>query len=101
MRQDEDAARRVSGAEKIGHDARQLAEAAGIAPTGVTWDHGLRLLPRQSHVLQIFRRTASATAKFSDDELKCYPHRILKRRTEVKLAAMVRDLVRQLSTPDT
>lgn len=74
-----------------------MASAAGVAPLGVTWDHGKQLVARQSHVLEIFRGTACATAMFSDAEVSYFPDRLTKARTETKLSAMVTDLVRRRS----
>lgn len=97
MNQDADTMTRARGAHNIAAEAKRLAAAAGVAPIGVTWDRGEQLLPRPSHVLELFRGTAYATATFSDAELTHYPDRLTKARTEVKLAAIVTDLVRRRS----
>jgi hypothetical protein len=95
MNPDSDAMKRARGADKIAQEARRLASAAGVAPIGITWDHGEQLLPRPSHILEIFRGSAYATAMFSDDELTYFPVRLTRARTEVKLCAMVSDLARR------
>ncbi len=95
MNPDSDAMKRAQGADKIADEARRMASIAGVAPIGVTWDHGEQLVPRPSHILEIFRGSAHATAMFSDDELTYFPDRLTKARTEVKLCAMVTDLARR------
>jgi hypothetical protein len=88
---------RARGADGIGHEARHRAAAAGVVPIGVTWNHGEQLVPRPSRVLELFRGNAHATATFSDAELTHFPDRLTKARTDVKLDAMVNDLVRRVS----
>ena len=95
MNRDSEAMDRAQGADQIAEEARQMASAAGLIPIGVTWDHGEQLGPKTSHVLEIFRGNAYATAMFSDVELTYFPDRVTKARTEVKLCAMVTDLVRR------
>jgi len=97
MNGDSEAMARARGADGIGHEARRRAAAAGVIPIGVTWNHGEQLLPRPSHVLEVFRGNAHATATFSDAELTYFPDRLTKARTDVKLGAMVNDLVRRVS----
>lgn len=97
MNADSEAMARARGADGIAHEARRRAAAAGVVPIGATWNHGEKLVPRPSHVLELFRGNAHATATFSDAELTHFPDRLTKARTEVKLGAMVNDLVRRLS----
>lgn len=95
MNPDSDAMKRALGASKIAEEARRMASVAGVAPIGVTWDHGEQLVSKQSHILEIFRGNAHAAAMFSDAELTYFPDRLTKARTEVKLSALVTDLVRR------
>ena len=95
MNRDSEAMKRAWGANQIAEEARQMASAAGLIPIGVTWDHGEQLGPKTSHILEIFRGNAYATAMFSDVELTYFPDRVTKVRTAVKLSAMVTDLVRR------
>lgn len=97
MNHDADATNRARGANGIAAEARRLAAASGVVPIGVTWNHGEQLVTRPSHVLELFRGTAQVMATFSDAELTHYPERLTKARTEVKLSAMVTDLVRRRS----
>lgn len=97
MNRDSEATNRARGADQIAEEARRMASAAGVAPIGVTWDHGEQLVPKQSHILEIFRGSAHAAGMFSDAELTYFPDRVTKARTEVKLSAMVTDLVRRRS----
>ena len=90
----------LNSAAKIGGDAQRMALAAGLGPIGVTWDRGQRMLSRAHHVLEVFRNSASATVKLSDDEMKSYPDGLNKARTEAKLAAMVREFSRRLGTSE-
>ena len=96
-----DNALRLSSAGQIGGEVQRLALAAGLGPIGVTWDSGQRILGRAHHVLEVFRGTACATVKLSDDEMKNYPDGLNKARTEAKLAAMVRELSRRLAASGT
>jgi hypothetical protein len=95
MNRDSEAMNRALGADQIAEEARRMASAAGVVPIGVTWDHGEQLVPKQSHILEIFRGNSYAAAMFSDAELTYFPDRVTKARTEVKLSAMVTDLVRR------
>ena len=97
MNRDSEAMDRARGADGIANEARRRAAAAGVVPIGVTWNHGEQLMAKPSHVLELFRGNAYATATFSDAELTHFPDRLTKARTEVKLGAMVNDLVRRLS----
>jgi hypothetical protein len=97
MNGDSEAMARARGADGIAHEARRGAAAAGVVPIGVAWNHGEQLVARPSHVLEVFRGNAHATATFSDAELTHFPDRLTKARTEVKLGAMVNDLVRRVS----
>lgn len=97
MLRDSDDMNRARGADQIAKEARRMASAAGLAPIGVTWNHGQKLVSRQSHVLEIFRGGARATATFSDAELTYFPDRVTKARTETKLGGLVADLVRRRS----
>ena len=97
MNRDSDATDRARGADRIAAEARRRAAAAGVVPIGVTWNHGEQLVARPSHVLELFRGNAYASAIFSDAELTHFPDRLTKARTEVKLCALVNDLVRRLS----
>ena len=97
MNGDSEAMARAQGADGIAREARRRAAAAGVVPIGVTWNHGEQLVARPSHLLELFRGSAHATATFSDAELTHFPDRLTKARTEVKLGAMVNDLVRRLS----
>jgi hypothetical protein len=97
MNGDSQAMARARGADGIGQEARRRAAAAGVVPIGVTWNHGEQLVARPSHVLELFRSNAHATATFSDAELTHFPDRLTKARTDVKLGAMVNDLVRRVS----
>lgn len=98
MTRDSEAMNRARGADQIAGEARRLASAAGVFPIGVTWDRGEQLLPKPSHILEIFRGNAYAAAMFSDAELTYFPDRVTKARTEVKLSAMVTDLIRRRGT---
>src|SRR5271165_3239562 len=95
MNPDTEAMNRAHGAAQIAEEARRMASVAGVVPIGITWDHGEQLVPKPSHVLEIFRGSAHAAATFSDAELTYFPDRVTKVRTEVKLSAMVTDLVRR------
>src|SRR5208283_1314027 len=97
MTDDAEATNRARGADAIAAEARRRAAAAGVVPIGVTWDHGEQLVAKPSHVLELFRGNAYATATFSDAEVTHFPDRLTMARTEVKLRAMVEDLVRRLS----
>jgi len=97
MNRDTEDMDRARGADGIASELRRRAAAAGVVPIGVTWNRGEQLVARSSHVLEVFRGNAYATAMFSDAELTHFPDRLTKARTEVKLAAMVSDLVRRLS----
>jgi hypothetical protein len=97
MNRDSDAMVRARGADAIANEARRRAAAAGVAPIGVTWNHGEQLVARPSHQLELFRGNAHTAAMFSDAELTHFPDRLTKARTKVKLGAMVDDLVRRLS----
>ena len=97
MNRDSESMDRARGADEIANAVRRRAAAAGVIPIGVTWNHGEQLVARSSHLLEIFRGTAYATAMFSDAELTHFPDRLTKARTEVKLGALVSDLVRRLS----
>src|SRR5277367_6826539 len=97
MDRDSEAMDRARGADGIADALRRKAAAAGVVPIGVTWNHGEMLMAKPSHVLEVFRGNAHATAMFSDAELTHFPDRLTKARTEVKLGAMVNDLVRRLS----
>lgn len=97
MNRDSEATDRARGADGIANELRRRAAAAGVIPIGVTWNHGEKLVARASHVLELFRGNAHATAMFSDAELTHFPDRLTKARTEVKLGAMVDDLLRRLS----
>jgi hypothetical protein len=91
-----DNAERLRSAEKIAAEVQRRALTAGIGPIGVTWDNGHRIVTKAHHILEVFRSNATSTAKFSDDELQNYPEGLNRARTEAKLAAMVRELVRRL-----
>jgi hypothetical protein len=95
MNRDTEAMHRARGADQIAEEARRMASVAGVVPIGITWDHGEQLVPKPSHILEIFRGNAYAAATFSDAELTYFPDRVTKARTEVKLSAMVTDLVRR------
>ena len=97
MNRDAHAMDRASGADGIANEARRRAAAAGVVPIGVTWNRGEQLVARPSHLLEIFRGNAYATAMFSDAELMHFPDRLTKARTDIKLEAVVNDLVRRLS----
>lgn len=97
MNRDSEAMDRARGADGIANEVRRKAAAAGVIPIGVTWNHGEKLASRPSHVLELFRGNAHATAMFSDAELTHFPDRLTKARTEVKLGAVVNDLVRRPS----
>lgn len=97
MTRDTEATSRARGADAIAGEARRRAAVAGVVPIGVTWDHGVQLAAKPSHLLEIFRGNAYATAMFSDAELTNFPDRLTLARTEVKLSALVNDLVRRLS----
>jgi hypothetical protein len=95
VNRDSEAMNRALGADQIAEEARRMASVAGVAPIGVTWDRGEQLVPKPSHILEIFRGNAHAAAMFTDAELTYFPDRVTKARTEVKLCAMVTDLVRR------
>jgi|SRR5271166_5343185 len=97
MTRDAEATNRARGADAIAAEARRRAAAAGVVPIGITWDHGKQLAAKPSHLLELFRGNAYATAMFSDAELTHFPDRLTMARTEVKLSAVVNDLVRRLS----
>lgn len=97
MKGDSEAMARARGADGIAREARRRAAAAGVVPIGVTWNHAEQLVARPSHVLELFRGNAHATATFPDAELTHFPDRLTKARTDVKLGAMVNDLVRRVS----
>ncbi len=97
MTRDAETTERARGADAIAAEVRRRVAAAGIVPIGVTWDRGVQLAARPSHQLDLFRGNAHATAMFSDAELTHFPDRLTLARTEVKLNALVNDLVRRLS----